>query len=66
MSIIHAIRIAVEIWKNAQPPTSYKFYWGGIADFKGLASNLALNGSTRKCFGIPTKTYMYVIHHCKK
>jgi hypothetical protein len=30
--------------------TSYKFYWGGIAYFKGLASNLALNVPTRKCF----------------
>jgi len=38
--------------------TSYKFYWGGIADCKVLASNLALNISTRKCFEIPNKTYM--------
>jgi len=45
--------------KNLRLPTSYKFYWGGIADFKVLASNLALNVSTRKCFGIPNKTYMY-------
>jgi hypothetical protein len=45
--------------KKALLTTSYKFYWGGIADFKGLASNLALNVSTRKCFEIPTKTYMY-------
>ncbi len=39
--------------------TSYKFYWGGIADFKVFASNLALNVSTGKCFKIPNKTYMY-------
>ncbi len=45
--------------KNRQPPTSYKFYWGGIADFKVLASNLALNGATGNRFGIPNKTYMY-------
>jgi len=38
--------------------TSYKFYWGGIADFKELASNLALNVATGKCFEIPNKTYM--------
>lgn len=44
--------------KKLQPPTSYKFYWGGIADFKGFTSNLALNISTRKYFGIPNKTYM--------
>jgi hypothetical protein len=29
--------------KKAQQVTSYKFYWGGIADFKELASNSALN-----------------------
>lgn len=39
--------------------TSYKFYWGVIADFKGLASNLALNVPTRNRFEIPNKTYMY-------
>ena len=38
--------------------TSYKFYWGGIADFKGLATNLVLNVSTRNRFKIPNKTYM--------
>lgn len=37
------------------PTTSYKFYWGGIADFKVLASILALNVWTGKCFEIPTK-----------
>jgi len=36
-----------------QQLTSYKFYWGGIADFKVLTSNLALNVSTRKCFELP-------------
>jgi len=45
--------------KNAQCTTSYKFYWGGIADFKVLASNLALNVSTGNRFEIPNKTYMY-------
>ncbi len=38
--------------------TSYKFYWGGIADYKGLATNLALNVSTGNRFEIPNKTYM--------
>jgi len=38
--------------------TSYKFYWGGIADFKVLASNLALNVSIGNRFEIPNKTYM--------
>jgi len=38
--------------------TSYKFYWGGIADFKVLASNLALNVSIGNHFEIPNKTYM--------
>ncbi len=47
------------IHKEKQPLTSYKFYWGGIADFKGFASNLVLNVSTGKYFGIPNKTYMY-------
>jgi len=45
--------------KNAQLLTSYKFYWGGIADFKVRASNLALNVSTGYRFEIPNKTYMY-------
>jgi len=45
--------------KKRLPITSYKFYWGGIADFKVLASNLALNVPTRNCFEIPNKTYMY-------
>jgi len=40
------------------PPTSYKFYWGGIADFKVLSSNLALNVSIGNRFEIPNKTYM--------
>lgn len=44
---------------KGQLPTSYKFYWGRIADFKVLASNLALNGATGKSFEIPNKTYMY-------
>jgi len=44
--------------KKAQQVTSYKFYWGGIADFKVLASNLALNVSIRNRFEIPNKTYM--------
>jgi len=38
--------------------TSYKFYWGGIVYFKVLASNLALNVTTRNRFLIPNKTYM--------
>ncbi len=38
--------------------TSYKFYWGGIADCKVLASNLAPNISTGNRFVIPNKTYM--------
>jgi hypothetical protein len=45
--------------KTKQLLTSYKFYWGGIAEFKVLASNLALNVTTRNRFGIPNKTYMY-------
>jgi len=44
--------------KNLRLPTSYKFYWGEIADFKVLASNLALNVSTGNRFEIPNKTYM--------
>ena len=40
------------------PPTSYKFYWGGIADFKELASNLALIVTTGNHSEIPNKTYM--------
>lgn len=39
--------------------TSYKFYWGGSADFKVLASNQVLSISTGKCFELPNKTYMY-------
>ncbi len=42
---------------NWQPLTSYKFYWGGIVDFKVLVSNIALNVSTGKCIEIPNKTY---------
>jgi len=38
--------------------TSYKFYWGGIADFKVLTSKLALNVSIGNRFEIPNKTYM--------
>jgi len=38
--------------------TSYKFYWGGIADFKELASILVLNVSIGNRFEIPNKTYM--------
>ena len=38
--------------------TSYKFYWGGIADFKVLAFNLALNVSIGNRFELPNKTYM--------
>lgn len=44
--------------KKYQLMTSYKFYWGRIADFKELASNLALEVSTRKYFEIPNKIYM--------
>jgi hypothetical protein len=44
--------------KNKQLLTSYKFYWGEIADCKVLASNLARNVSTRNRFKIPNKTYM--------
>jgi hypothetical protein len=40
----------MEIGIKRQPVTSYKFYWGGITDFKVLASNLALNVPTGKCF----------------
>jgi hypothetical protein len=43
---------------KSQPLTSYKFYWGGIADFKVLVSNLALNVLIRMCSKIPNKTYM--------
>jgi len=39
-------------------PTSYKFYWGGIADCKEFSSNLVLNVSTGNRFEIPNKTYM--------
>jgi len=39
-------------------PTSYKFYWGGIADFKWLASNLTFNVPTGNRYKIPNKTYM--------
>ena len=52
--------------KNTRCTTSYKFYWGGIADFKVLVSNLALNVATRKYFEIPNKTYMYRYQTCKK
>ncbi len=45
--------------KKHQLLTSYKFYWGEIADSKVLASNLALNVSTGNRFEIPNKTYMY-------
>jgi hypothetical protein len=38
--------------------TSYKFYWGGITDFKELTSILALNVPTGNRFEIPNKTYM--------
>lgn len=41
--------------KKTQPITSYKFYWGGIADFKVLASNLDLNVSTGRVSKFPTK-----------
>jgi len=44
--------------KKLRHTTSYKFYWGGIADFKVLASNLALNVSTGNRFEIPNKTYI--------
>jgi hypothetical protein len=44
--------------KNALRTTSYKFYWGGIADFKVLAFNLALNVPTGNRSEIPNKTYM--------
>ncbi len=44
--------------KKLRHITSYKFYWGGIADFKGLVSNLALNVSIGNRFEIPNKTYM--------
>jgi hypothetical protein len=37
---------------------SYKFYWGGIVDFKALVFNLALNISTAKCFAIPNISYI--------
>ena len=45
--------------KEIRQVTSYNFYWGGIADFKELASNLTLNVSTGNRFEIPNKTYMY-------
>jgi len=44
---------------KGQQLTSYKFYWGGIADFKGLASNLALNVSTGNRFEDPQQN-LYV------
>jgi len=44
--------------KKQRVPTSYKFYWGGIADCKVLASNLALIVPTGNRFEIPNKTYM--------
>ena len=45
-----------------EPLTSYKFYWGGIADFKVLASNIALNVSTGNRFEIPNKAYMFTLN----
>lgn len=38
--------------------TSFKFYWGVTADFKGLASNLALNASIGNRIELPNKFYM--------
>jgi hypothetical protein len=44
--------------KKKRTVTSYKFYWGGIRDFKWHAYNLALNVPTRNSFKIPNKTCM--------
>jgi len=44
--------------KKTLRTTSYKFYWGGIADFKEFSSNLAHNVPTGNRFEIPNKTYM--------
>jgi len=37
--------------------TSYNFLHGGIADYKVLTLNLALNVSPGNCSGIPNKIY---------
>jgi len=44
--------------KNYSIQHHINFIGVGIVDFKGLASNLALNVSTRNRFVIPNKTYL--------
>jgi len=56
--LVFRLTVIISISKNALLLTSYKFYWGGIADFKVLTSNLALNVSIGNRFEIPNKTYM--------
>jgi hypothetical protein len=52
--------------EKALYPTSYKFYWGGVADFKVVASIIALNVPTRNRFNSPTKLICVVVRHAKK
>jgi HTH-type transcriptional regulator / antitoxin HipB len=52
------LKMSVENLKKHLAIASYKFYWGGIVDFKALVFNLALNISTAKCFAIPNISYI--------
>jgi hypothetical protein len=43
--------------------TSYKFYWGGIADFKGLLLIKFLTSRQERASKFPTKLICNVIRH---